>query len=61
MPDINSGTAAAVPANNTSPNNIAIINPTNPKNIIVNNVIIINTSYKLVCALHYRRRIIRDY
>ena len=41
MPDINSGTAAAVPANNTSPNIIAINSPSNPKVIIVNNVIIL--------------------
>lgn len=63
MPDTNSGIAAAVPANSTKPSIIAINNPINPKIAIVNNVIINDSSYKykLVCALHYRRRNIRDY
>ena len=41
MPDINSGTAAAVPAKSTRPNTIAINSPSNPKVIIVNNVTIL--------------------
>lgn len=61
IPDINSGTANADPPINISPNTIAINNPTKPMVKIANNVIIINSSYKLVYTLHYRRRIIRDY
>lgn len=61
IPDINNGIANADPPINISPNSIAINNPTKPIVKIANNVIIINSSYKLVYTLHYRRRIIRDY